>query len=95
MTWRPVLLVIVVITFSVVGPASSVVLRRMVDELNQSLPRENAVSPLWWYPGKLFSVVDMYRRNCPHGRRHLQLRRLMIIGFVAGAVGAAALLLPR
>ena len=95
MSWRAVGLLGFVVISAVVGIASTVVTQAMVDEVNKTRPPESRISSFWWYPGKLCSVVALYRQVAPNGRRHIQLAALAGVGAVGFVLAAACILVPE
>jgi hypothetical protein len=94
MSWRAVGLVLATLTFAVVGMTSVVVAQSMVDEVNQKRPPEDRISPYGWYPGRLLTVVSVYRQVYPNGRRHIQVATLAVVAAIGFVLGAACILFP-
>jgi hypothetical protein len=95
MSWRVIGLLGFAVTSAVVGIASTAVTQAMVDAVNKTRPPESRISPSGWYPGKLGSVVALYRQAAPNGRRHIQLAALAAVGAVGLVLAAACILVPE
>jgi hypothetical protein len=95
MSWRVVGLQGFAIISAVVGIASTALTQAMVDEVNKTRPPESRISPFWWYPNKLGSVVALYRQAAPNGRRHIQLAALAAVGAVGFVLATVCMLVPE
>jgi hypothetical protein len=80
----------------VCGMSSTVILWKMVDEVNVQLPEAERFSPLGWHPFKFARLIEQYRYLCPSGKRITQLRSVwwlvivwMVIGTLAAGFGVA------
>jgi|1185.fasta_scaffold123899_2 hypothetical protein len=94
MSWRVIGLLLFGMIAGVVGITSAVVVQAMVDEVNHERSSEDRVSPFGWYPGKLATVVALYREAVPTGRRHIQLAGLLAIGVLGFVLAVVCLFLP-
>ena len=93
MVLRLIVGVILWIGISACGLTSTVVMSRMVDEVNQRLPKEERFAVLGWYPFKASRLFAEYDRLYPGSNRRRQLRYLFILG-IALLAGAVFLLKP-
>ena len=77
------------------GLASTIELWRMVDEVNEQLPKEQQFAAIGWYPGKVQRLYQEYARLYPRGTRRKQSFRLQVAGsmFVLGLALVLASLL--
>jgi MFS-type transporter involved in bile tolerance (Atg22 family) len=94
MSWRVAGLLAYVIIAAVVGITSTIVVGAMVDEVNRNRPPADHISALGWYPGKMGTVVALYRQAYPNGRRHIQLAILVGVGVLGFVLAAVCLVLP-
>jgi len=86
---RLIALVAYPVVAAVCGLTSSVVLARMVGEVNAKLAPDERFSPFWWHYGKLQRLLREYRRLYPGGPRahHFQgLIVIMTVSFIAAAI---------
>jgi multisubunit Na+/H+ antiporter MnhB subunit len=68
---------------AVCGFKSTIIMWRIVDEVNSKLPRENRFAPIgWWGPLKRRSLFAEYRRLYPDGRRIMQLLSVGLVGLL-------------
>jgi hypothetical protein len=80
------------------GVWSTVILWKMVDEVNVHLPESQRFTLLGWHPLKYRRLLREYRRLCPAGKgvarlRYLWLAMVLSMSLAAlavGGVGAAA-----
>ena len=94
MAVQAVALAAYVIAAMVCGLWSTVVLWKMVDEVNVHLPENQRFPVLGWHPLKYARLLREYRRLCPTGKGIVRLRYLwfaMVLSMtlVALAVGGA------
>ena len=66
----------------VCGFRSTLLIWRMVDEVNRHLPKERRFSPVGWWLGKALDVYSEHERLYPGIGRRNQLRVLILSMFV-------------
>ena len=69
---------------------ASVVAFKMVDRVNEKLPEEQQLSPLWWHLPKLLRLLTEYKRIYPDeglARRFRVLTVLLFAFFLVAAWG--------
>jgi hypothetical protein len=83
-----------VLATAAAGMSSSLVLMKMVDEVNVHLPASERLSPLGWDAWKYARLLREYRRLCPAGRSLGRLRYLTSLGILGTAGTGLVLGLP-
>lgn len=64
-------LVAAVLPFTVLGFSSFVLISRMIELVNQKLPKDQQIEYAYRYPGKMRKIRALYREHYPAG--HLAL----------------------
>jgi hypothetical protein len=91
MTFRLVAIVILMLGVGLCGVASTLVIWRMADEVNQKLPEAERFEWLGWHLTKRRRLQREYLRLCPGGHRARQLRFLLLSAFALVVLAAAIL----
>jgi hypothetical protein len=76
------------------GISSSLVVWRMVEDVNPHLAEGERFSPYGWTPLKTMRLLREYRRLCPSGKSIGQLRALVALMFLDLVVIALILQFP-
>ena len=89
---NPAMWLVAALPFTVLGFSSFVLISRMIELLNQKLPKDQQIEYAYRYPGKMRKIRALYREHYPTG--HLSKWELVVevTGFVWFFVLAVILL---
>jgi len=91
MSFHVIIGIAAIIGVSALGLLSTVVSQRMLDQVNERLPKDQQFSPLGWYFQKTIRLHSEYRRLFPGGNLATRVWTMMALMFACLLIGAWAI----